>query len=106
MNKKIEDFFRNRHQHRSQITRRILVQYILALAAYAVVFVLCCILAWGIISEIGWAPVRTLRSWIRDHVLAVGLLLFCGGMGVHHLLFSFKADALLGRAGGCGAAAG
>lgn len=89
MNEKIRALFQNRHPQRSQLTRKILFQYVLALIVFAVAFVICCILAWGIISEIYWAPVRMVRNWIRDNVLLVGLVLFLAGWsGITYYFFS------------------
>lgn len=89
MNEKSRYVFKNRHPQRSQLTRKILFQYVLALIVFMVAFVVCCILAWGIISEISWVPVRAVRSWIRDNVMLVGLVLFLAGWsGLTHYFLS------------------
>lgn len=81
MNEMIKRFFQNRSPHRSQMARQILFQYVLALLIFAVAFVFCCIFAWGIISEIDWAPVWVLRDWVRENVLLIALLLILAGWG-------------------------
>lgn len=89
MNEKIKLFLKKRGSYRSQAARRILFWYVLALLALAVVLPFCCILGWGLLSGIEWAPVWAVRGWIRDDVLFIALLLVLAGWGcVTYYFFS------------------
>lgn len=71
------------------MARQILLQYVLALLAFAGAFVFGCILAWSILSESTWTPALMLRDWIRENVLLVALLLvFAGWGGITYYFFS------------------
>ncbi len=67
------------HPQRRRMAWQLLTQYVFALVMFVVLFVVTCILAWGVISGIEWAPVRIIRNWIRDYVLLVGGVLFLSG---------------------------
>lgn len=89
MNEKIKRFLEKGGSRRSQAARQILLQYVLALLVLALALAFGCIFAWSFLSGIEWAPVWALRSWIRDNVLFIALLLVLAGWGcVTYYFFS------------------
>ena len=67
---------------RSQITRRIFLQYIVSLAAYATVVVLTLVIGWWVCTSITWygdEMLYRLLQWVLDYiVLVIGFVLLSG----------------------------
>lgn len=64
-----------RHPHRSQLTRRILFQYVLALIIFVVIFVVSVMLAWQMSSAVIWQPsdpLYRILHWVKEYILLVG----------------------------------
>lgn len=76
------DSKKRRYSYRSQLTRRIVVQYLLSLIGFAAAFVLCFLIAYKIVTNIIWQPydpIYQLLQWVRDYiVLFVGVIGLAG----------------------------
>lgn len=60
--------------YRSQITRRLLIQYFLALAGFVIGFVALVLFAWSISHRFIWYetdPLYQILKWIKDYILLV-----------------------------------
>ncbi len=71
-----------RHPYRSQITRRLLLQYLLSIVGFAVGFVVLILVAWQFCAGIAWQesdPLYRVLNWIKEYLLLwTGLILLAG----------------------------
>lgn len=69
------------NNQKSKITRKILFQYFLSLAAFALVFLLLLLFGWQTASRMTWyetQPLYWILRWVRDNILLVaGSVLLC-----------------------------
>lgn len=80
MNKRADKRGRNRgYTHKSAVTRKILIQYVLSLIGFAGLLPVLVILAWQFCSSITWYssdPLWRILSWVRDYIILVVIVVF------------------------------
>lgn len=81
-----------RHPHRSQVTRRILLQYCFSLIAFVAALILLTLIAWKFASQFVWQPTDPLYRilhWVKEYILLVmGLLILDGWAGITYYFIS------------------
>ncbi len=83
---------RKKKHYKSELTRHILIQYMLSLLGFFVGFVLLVLFAWRITTLFIWQPYNPLYQllrWIRDYLLLVGgTICFVGWMLITYYFIS------------------
>lgn len=69
------------NNQKSKLTRNILLQYFLSLAAFALIFLLLLLFGWEVARSITWyesQPLYWILKWIREYIiLVVGFIFLC-----------------------------
>ncbi len=83
MNKRADKGAKKRgYAHKSAVTRKILIQYVLSLIGFAGLLPVLVILAWEFCSSITWYssdPLWHILSWVRDYIILVVAVVFLIG---------------------------
>ena len=81
------------HPYRSQITRRLLIQYFLALAGFVIGFVVLVLFAWSISHRFIWYetdPLYHVLKWIKKYILLISGAICLAGWAVITYYFISK----------------
>ncbi len=81
-----------RKRHQTQLSRQLLMQYLLALIVWAAAVVLFVFFAWEICQNIIWQETNllyNLLNWVREYILFwIGLLILSGWVGISYYYLS------------------
>ena len=80
MNKKGNEY--RKRARRSEMTRKILIQYLLSLIGFAGFLPVAVIIAWELCSSVTWYssdPMWHILNWVRDYIIFVVALVFIAG---------------------------
>lgn len=82
-----------KRKYRSQLTRRLIAQYILVLIGFIAVYIISVYLAWQILRSLIWQPYEPLYlllQWVKNNIVYISGVIFLIGWSIITYYFMSK----------------